>query len=234
MEFFKKENFLRLCVFIAWLFFFFVPLITGHLPIFIKITYIPLVILAIIILLILIVIQFKNFKRAESVETTFIQKISYVFFLFPVFLLIVVRPGSLSTFAASQFGMNTEFEGSPEELREIMESRAEAYGKYRRLDIKQILILQGKDPAKIDGVYVAVEGLIHEDGGTFFLVRYLITCCVAHARPLALEISCGSEPNPPQNKWVQARGQIIVEGGKLRIKVDRILEVPQPSNPYFY
>jgi len=235
MELIKKEKFLRLFVFIAWLLFFLLPLVTGQLPVFIKITYIPLVILAIIILLVLILIQLNSIKRRErDVEITFIQKISYIFFLFPVFLLVVVKPGSLSTFAVSQFGMNTEFEGSSAELREIMESRAAAYGQYRRFNVKQILILKNKNPEKIDGLHVAVEGLILKDGENFFLVRHLITCCVAHARPLALEITCPMDEKPPQNSWVQVRGKAGIKGEKLHIEVDKIIEVPQPSNPYLY
>ena len=237
MGFIKKEKFFRIFVLIAWFLFFLSLLVTGKLQIFIKKTYNSFVVFAVVTLFILIILHLKRIKKEDSPDITFMQSISFLLFLFPILLAIIVRPGSLSTFAVSKLGMSTEFQASNADVREILKSQVDRDGQYRKLNIKQILSIANKNPEKINGSLVSVEGLVYKNNGSsenFSLVQYLIACCVAHARPLALEVIWDQTKDLPQDSWVKVKGKVEIEKGKIRIISDEVTEVPKPSNSYLY
>ncbi|MCU0495134.1 MAG: TIGR03943 family protein [Chloroflexaceae bacterium] len=73
---------------------------------------------------------------------------------------------------------------------------------------------------------------------TFFVTRYVITCCAADGAGVGLPVRWANGQALPANNWVRVRGTVnMVEVGdksQPAIMATTVEPVPQPDNPYLY
>jgi hypothetical protein len=62
------------------------------------------------------------------------------------------------------------------------------------------------------------------------LTRYAITCCRADAQPMILTIDRAPQPG----SWYRASGTLEVYRGLLRMRVERLVPVAPPTDPFVY
>jgi len=235
MEFLKRKNFYQTITIFIWLLFLFIIESTGNLKIYIKKNYISFTILGSFILLFLFLIKIKRFKKELPEKIDFLSTLSFLIFLFPVILAIVVKPGNLPTFAASKRGITQEFLGK--DLLETLKTELETEGKYKKLNIKQLLAFAKNKPEEIDNKLVSVVGFVFKQNGEkdkFTLVRFLITCCAADAIPLGIEVVYDQTEQLKQDTWVKVYGNCVVEKNKPKIIAEDVKEEQKPSDFYLY
>jgi putative membrane protein len=98
------------------------------------------------------------------------------------------------------------------------------------------------DPAAMNEQQVDVIGFVYRDvrftNDQFMVARYAISCCVADARAMGLVVQTDAASQYATGVWVRVQGHFIA--GALDnnpmpvIKVDSIVSVDQPAQPYLY
>ena len=112
-------------------------------------------------------------------------------------------------------GIVTEFEAGS--VLATLKAHIESEGKYRKLNIKQILAIANKKPSELNQTLVSTEGLVFkekEESDSFVLVRFLITCCAADATPLGIRVISEKVKDLKQDIWVKVKGKVIIENEK--------------------
>jgi uncharacterized repeat protein (TIGR03943 family) len=79
-----------------------------------------------------------------------------------------------------------------------------------------------------------VSGLPTDDGRTFTLARFYITCCVADSIPIGVSVQAPADSHATVDRddWVTVTGAIYNTGKAYGIRALRIRHVPQPKHPY--
>ncbi len=97
-----------------------------------------------------------------------------------------------------------------------------------------------------DGHRVRVDGMITrapELAGDYgpdatLLYRFVMTCCVADAVPVAVAVTGDVPEEWPDDTWVRADGTVAFEDhhgrGTIRLRIDRIMRIRPPRRPYLY
>ena len=94
------------------------------------------------------------------------------------------------------------------------------------------------DAETLKGRTVRMTGFVTPKAGTdaWYLTRMQLSCCAADAQPYLIE-TVGAPPFAADT-WVQVTGSWVPGGGTQRddaiprLKVDDVVPVPQPENPY--
>lgn len=94
------------------------------------------------------------------------------------------------------------------------------------------------DAETLKGRNVRMTGFVTPKAGTdaWYLTRMQLSCCAADAQPYLIE-TVGAPPFAADT-WVQVTGSWVPGGGTQRddaiprLKVDDVVPVPQPENPY--
>jgi len=233
MKFFKNVQFYRIVVCIFYLLFFLSISLTGNFKIFVRKFYFPYIIIGILILIFILVVETKKLKKFK--ETDVYDILSFIIFLFPILLFLIVKPTTLPTYAAIKRGIQTEF--LSEDILKSLYEKIETEGKYKKLTIKQILGFSKSKPEEINERDVAVEGMVYkgEEKEKFTLIRFLITCCAADATPLGIEVKYKGERKELKNEeWVKVKGKVKIEEGKVKIYAEEIEKTNPPKDPYIY
>lgn len=106
-----------------------------------------------------------------------------------------------------------------------------------------IIFSQDPDPARYEGEKVRLTGRVWRETELaerdFFIVRYLLTHCIACAQPLLLMCRLpAGETVPETEQWVKVEGEVAVEelDGEMEpfIKVDSYKVIHTPEDPYIY
>ena len=86
---------------------------------------------------------------------------------------------------------------------------------------------------------VKVQGFVSEGPteDTFLIARFVVSCCVADARPLGLPVNIlGAQPE--KNTWLEITGTMkemeTTHGKSLVIAPEQVSPIPTPANPYVY
>jgi len=252
MKIFKNRQFYEFLIIIFYILFFISLIFTGNFKIFVKNFYFPYIVIGVLILVFLLTIEIKKMKNFKQLRGYDIS--SFIIFLFPLILFILVRPTTLPTYAALKRGIQTDF--LSEDILKTMQEQIETEGKYKKLTIKQLLALSKSKPEEINGKDVTVEGIVYkgEEKGKFTLIRFLITCCAADATPLGIEVEyeekesqetgewIPTEEIPKEEKklelknedWVKVKGKVKIEDDKIKIFAEEIEKKNPPSDPYLY
>jgi uncharacterized repeat protein (TIGR03943 family) len=183
-------------------------------------------------LIFILAIEIRKEKRFKEVNVYDI--LSFIIFLFPILLFLIVKPTTLPIYAAMKRGIQTEF--LSEDILKSLQEKIETEGKYKKLTIKQILGLSKSKPEEINEKDIAVEGMVYKNEGKFTLIRFLITCCAADATPLGIEIEYKEETGKElkNEEWVKVKGKAKVENGKVKIYAEGIEKINPPKDPYLY
>jgi len=230
----KRNSFINL-VFIAWIFFIIYLFFSGRLILYIEKHYTFLTLLGLLILLLMFILRLKRTSIASSIK--FSDSLFLSFLLFPILLGILVRPTGLSSLAAVKRGVSLKLEDTKGTILETLKQKVEKEGQYRKLSIKQILVVSQKEPESIQDSLVTTEGIVYKEGensNSFTLIRFLITCCAAHATPLGIKVESEKSKEFKKDSWVKVYGKVEIKKGKPAIIADNITLVPRPSDSYLY
>lgn len=231
MRVLKNKQFYEFLICTFYFLFFALIVFTGNYKIFVKKFYLPYILIGIFILIPLILIVAKKIEKFKEVNVYDI--FSFLIFLFPLLLALIVRPSNLPTYAALKRGIQTEF--SSQEILKSLQERIETEGKYKKLTIKQLLALSKSKPDEINNKDVSVEGMVYKEGEEkFLLIRFLITCCAADATPLGIEVEYEKTNDLKNEEWVKVKGNAKIENGKIKIYAEDVEKTQVPSDPYLY
>lgn len=253
MKILKNKIFYEFLICFFYFLFFLIISTTGKFKIFVKGFYFPYIIIGVLILFCLLLIEIKKMKKFKEINIYDI--LSFIVFLFPLVLFLIVRPSNLPTYAALKRGIQTEF--LSENILKSIQEQIEAEGKYKKLTIKQLLVFSKSKPEQINEKDVVVEGIVYKekDDEKFTLIRFLITCCAADATPIGVEVVYKKKeeqklyeetPPVPENielekkeefkneDWVKVKGKVIIEKGKAIIIAESVEKINQPPDPYLY
>ena len=108
------------------------------------------------------------------------------------------------------------------------------------------LVDLSSDPARYKGQRVAVVGLIHRDPKTrerfgadaCVLFRFVINCCAADARPVAILLAGNVPTHWSDDTWIRAEGFFTLRDDKGQpvptLEVSMATRIPKPRKPYLY
>ncbi|HOJ40512.1 MAG TPA: TIGR03943 family protein [bacterium] len=236
MKRFDTQRVYVLAVLLTWFSFILVLLASGKLSVFIRKSYAPVALMSLVLLAVM-ALRCGGSDSQESGPVA-ISLRSFFLFLFPVVLAIVVRPGTLPIMAVASRGISTSLAAADNSLLEALIARAETEGRYKKMNLKQLVSLASASPEKAGGLLVATEGLVYrkpgDPPGAFMLVRFLITCCAADATPLGIRVESENASQLKDNTWVLVRGTVSCTGGNSCIVADEVQVVPRPADPYLY
>lgn len=246
MKILKNKQFYQFLIITFYLLFFLIISFTGNFKIFVKKFYFPYIIIGILILLFLFLIEIKKIKKFKEINVY--EILSFIIFLFPLILFLIVRPTTLPTYAALKRGIQTEF--LSQDILKSLQEKIETEGKYQKLNIKQLLALSKSKPEEINEKDITIEGMVYKgEKEKFTLIRFLITCCAADATPLGVEVEYKrhkekkiDELVPLEEKkeefknedWVNVKGKVKIEEGKVKIIAEEVIKKETPSDPYLY
>jgi uncharacterized repeat protein (TIGR03943 family) len=81
------------------------------------------------------------------------------------------------------------------------------------------------------GARVGLLGIVtHTGPGRFSLTRFYITCCIADAQPLTIEVD--STRHVAMNQWVFVTGKLERPGKQYTLAADGVVARRSPSDPY--
>jgi uncharacterized repeat protein (TIGR03943 family) len=66
--------------------------------------------------------------------------------------------------------------------------------------------------------------------GRFGLTRFFITCCIADAQPLTIDVR--SPRLVHIDEWVRVVGTLSADGRRLALDADRLSQIPKQKDPY--
>ncbi len=157
--------------------------------------------------------------------------------------LLVIKPATLTTSTVNQRGINSGI-GAGIKTNDAMPLFNG--GNFRNFTIKDwaSLLVQTNDQSFYNGKSVDIVGFISPDPddsqNVFFVSRFVVTCCAVDARPIGVPIyDPGWQSRYKANEWVQAKGGFMANPSsasqqKIVVKLDSIVIVPQPKDPYVY
>lgn len=155
--------------------------------------------------------------------------------------LVIVRPMSLTSSAASQRGagdiaLQPITEATP--ISDLVASDA----SYQRFSLKEwsSLLAQSGDAALFKGKLATLSGFVSpsRDPDIFYLSRFVLTCCAVDARPLTVPVY---QPEWRQkykaDQWLEVTGYFDAYSKAISpivLKPESIKGIPEPEEPYVY
>jgi uncharacterized repeat protein (TIGR03943 family) len=122
-------------------------------------------------------------------------------------------------------------------------SRSSAIGdnpaEWNLLEWATAISMRGEE---LDGTPIKVDGFVYQDtkldADSFFVVRYVLTCCAADGAGVGLPVLWAGGTTLPNDQWVRVSGQMVTtEVGGTRqaaIQATAVEPIDQPENPYLY
>jgi len=159
----------------------------------------------------------------------------------PVVLGLLVPPQPLGAAAVANRGVNASAPLSPLGSAPVKLSLSVAPADRNLLDWLRAFDQAGS-PQALAGQPARVTGFVYHDprlpAGQFFVSRFVLTCCVVDATPVALLVDWPDAQRLPNDDWVQVSGSI--QAGDFQgqpaplIEADQVLTITEPAQPYLY
>lgn len=165
----------------------------------------------------------------------------YAALALPLLLALVFPPRGLASFSAAQrgpqiVGMSAIHGSTIKRVSLSVDTRS-----FTMMDWVGAL---SADPNPKDylGKPVSVTGMVlHDPGsvpsGDVMVLRYLVTCCIADARPVGLIVRDTSHGALKDNQWVTVTGTMAQDstgGQKVAVVAPKQITVVKSGNPYIY
>jgi uncharacterized repeat protein (TIGR03943 family) len=160
----------------------------------------------------------------------------------PLLLALLVPPHALAGFSAIQRGPQVAGVGVIRGASAV--KRVSLSVNTRSFTMQDWVGALSADPNPADytGKPVVVTGLVVHDPsstpkGYFMVIRYLVTCCIADARPVGLIVKDTSNGALKDNQWVTVTGSMgaAEDGGqKVAVVLPKSLTPIKAGNPYIY
>lgn len=90
-------------------------------------------------------------------------------------------------------------------------------------------------PVRISGVVLHAPGSV--PSGYIMVIRYMVTCCIADARPVGLVVRDSSHGSLKDNQWVTVEGTMTSAnngGQKVAVVAPTRIAPTRSGNPYMY
>jgi uncharacterized repeat protein (TIGR03943 family) len=160
----------------------------------------------------------------------------------PLLLALLVPPHALASFSAMQRGPQIAGLGVVRGVSSVR--RVSLSVDTRSFAMQDWVGALSADPNPADYLKkpVVVTGLVVHDPastpkGYFMVIRYLVTCCIADARPVGLIVKDTSNGAIKDNQWVTVSGtmgEAEDAGQKIAVVLPRSLKTVKAGNPYIY
>lgn len=161
-----------------------------------------------------------------------------------IFMLIVLRPATLTTASVVQRGINSS--GTvPTDILPAQENLFKN-NDYTRLSIRDwaSLLNQTDDPSFFAGKTASLVGFISADtkepDTVFYVSRFIISCCAVDAQPVGVPVYMPGWKNKyAENQWVRVVGsftsrQYYAPNVPATISPDTVEVIKEPEDPYVY
>lgn len=160
----------------------------------------------------------------------------------PLLLALLVPPHALAGFSAIQRGPQIAGVGVIRGTSAVKRVGLSVNTKAFTMQDWVGALSADPNPADYKGKPVIVTGLVVHDPastpkGYFMVIRYLVTCCIADARPVGLIVKDTSHGALKDNQWVTVTGTMgaAEDGGqKVAVVEPKSLTTVKAGNPYIY
>lgn len=219
-------------------------LATGQYRMYLTPAFWPLLLLALILLGLFLAARIARGRICAPIGSTGVEVVRTGLLLLPLLYLAGGHGESLGSFAFGKrnlmdwaAGMGSIADGLPSGNAALeIQKAAEGNGIERNL-----LELQWNF-VRLSGKKIRTLGQATKDEslprGYFVLFRFVISCCVADARPVALPVAYTEGNMPSSDDWVRVEGVLRVEefrGRKaLVIRAESVEKVEAPRDIYLY
>jgi uncharacterized repeat protein (TIGR03943 family) len=166
----------------------------------------------------------------------------YAVMAFPLVLALVFPPRSLAAFSARQRGL--QIAGVTTVSNTTAVRRVSLSVDTRSFTMEDWVGSLSADPNPRDymGKPVIVTGMVlHSPDsvppGYIMVIRYLVTCCIADARPVGLIVKDPSHGTLQDNQWVTVTGSMgaaTEDGEKVAVVLPKTVKTIRSGNPYIY
>jgi uncharacterized repeat protein (TIGR03943 family) len=134
--------------------------------------------------------------------------------------------------AASGTSSSTETEGFISPLLSLSQTDSYTLADWTRL------LRRDPEPSSHEGKTVKLEGFVQPlPGGTYALARFIVSCCVVDASPIALEVDA-PQGELLAGQWLRLEGRFAVQtrdGQRVLVVVpEKVESIPEPALPYLY
>lgn len=167
---------------------------------------------------------------------------TYALLIFPLVLAVLFPPRGLAAFSANQRG--PQIAGLSSVRGAVPLKRVSLSVDTRTFTMEDWVGALSADPNPRDyvGKRVIVSGLIvHSSAsvppGYVMVLRYLVTCCIADARPVGLVVRDTSHGSLPDNQWVTVSGTMGIasyQGQQITVVEPRHIQPTKSQSPYIY
>jgi putative membrane protein len=167
---------------------------------------------------------------------------TYLLLGLPLLLALLVPPHSLASFSANQRG--TQLAGLTTVHGAGTVQRVSLSVDTRSFTMTDWVGALSADPNPRDyqGKGVIVSGLaIHNSSsvppGYIMVIRYLVTCCIADARPVGMIVRDSSNGTLQDNQWVTVTGtmgEASYQGQKVAVVEPTKIQPGKSQDPYIY
>lgn len=167
---------------------------------------------------------------------------TYCLLALPLLLALLLPPRGLAAFSANQRGPQIAGINAVRGMASVQ--RVSLSVDTRAFSMQDWVGALSADPNPRDyaGKTVAVTGMVlHAPAsvppGYIMVMRYLVTCCIADARPVGLIVKDTSNGALKDNQWVTVAGTMAStsqDGQSVAVVKPTSLRVVKSANPYIY
>jgi putative membrane protein len=167
---------------------------------------------------------------------------TYGLLILPLLLALVFPPRGLASFSAIQRG--PQIAGVSTLRGAATVKRVSLSVDTRSFTMQDWVGALSADPNPRDynGKPVQVTGMVLHDAsgvpaGHIMVIRYMVTCCIADARPVGLIVRDTSHGELKDNQWVTVSGKMgaaASDGQKITVVIPSRIKPTKTGNPYIY
>lgn len=206
----------------------------SQLHLFVYPAYIPLVTSSAVLLMVLTLYGILKKIHGPMAE----GRVTLISLVFIAVLALVVTPQPLSDATAQTRGVQSSVLGMEASATDAVFRFALHAASMELMDWLRVL---GSDanPARFAATAMTVTGMIVDesvDDREQYVTRYIISCCLADARPVGMKMFVGELlPLPVSGQWYNIEGELAFdELGTPFIQVHSATSIPSPADPYAY
>lgn len=158
-------------------------------------------------------------------------------------LLVILPPATLSTVTVENRAINQAALGDTEAA--FAEAQGGEEATFLAFTVREWagILRQTQDPTFFQGKPVDVVGFVvadPENPGTFFVTRFVVSCCSVDAQPVGVPVyEPGFDEAFPAESWVRVVGEFVLNPDPssthpLVLRPREILLTEQPREPYLF
>ncbi|WP_094603138.1 Putative two-component membrane permease complex subunit [Sporomusa silvacetica DSM 10669] len=251
---FNSDAFVRSVILLGFALLFGYLMITGQITLYINPRFVSMAELAVYLLIPLLILQtvkiFDAHKPAESSGCCHSHSSRWIYlpFIATLLLAFLVPTNSLDAQLVANKGLNSKASSKAgPELSNIARPLAQELSQSKTIQVNdknfaEVMSELQLFPADYIGKEITLTGFVFRSSGLMpnqlDLVRYVISCCAADARPFGVLCELKDADKYEDGKWLQIQG--IVQMGKYEdqtvsmVKVVTAKEIKSPGDPYVF